>query len=147
MKPVENIDSLPRPLRVLAKSFLMMDTNPPEILEARADEMSPLRKEQEVVFQLILDKRWMKWYLVAVGDTKRHKQSKYVIHNPYEVERSIMVFAPVDDTWIRTKRHEFDRHMIEQEDHVRVWDGEQFTLEPIGIGQDDFADDDNLFWE
>jgi len=146
MKEIKDIDSLPRPLRVLARSFLSMDTNPPEIFEAVPDEMSALRTEQEVVFQLVLDKQWMNWYLVAVGDQERRKQSDYILHDPITVKKAILVFSLVDDSWLRNKRHEYDKHAIDSENRARVWDGQKFSLEPVGVEFDEPIDAEEI-WE
>lgn len=118
----------------------MMDTNPPEVYEAKAHEMSKLRIEQEVFFQLVLDKTWMRWYLVAVGDQERVIKSEYIVHDPFVKKRSILVFAEVDDSWIRNKRQEYEKAMIYKE--AQAWDGQQFNPEKLEFTEEDFTTDD-----
>jgi len=122
MKVITAIDVLPKPLRSLAKAFLDSDPYAPVIVEMTEDEIADLRKEEEVVFQLIFDRTYEKWYLVAVGDYERTIVSELIDHNPFRIKRSILAFTPVDEAWIRDKRREYECMMIRQQPYE--WDEE-----------------------
>lgn len=121
MKQIKRIDSLPKPIRALAKAFYEMDVHSPGIFEATDAEMIALKDEEEVIFQLIFDREFQKWYLVAAGDPERKIMSEYIYHDPYHIKRSILCFQPVNEAWIRNRRREYDEHMIYEKE--RVWTG------------------------
>jgi len=131
MTPIKYLADLPKPLAHIAAGFIAMDPVEPAILEAKPEEMINLKAEEDVVFQLIIDKEWFKWYLVAVGEITRTRQSEYIIHDPFDIKRSLLVFAEVDDAWIRSKRAELGDKTISDPRMARVWTGEDFGLEEI----------------
>jgi len=122
MKVIQGIDVLPKPLRVLALAFLDSDPYAPVIVEMTEDEIADLRSEEEVVFQLVFDRKYEKWYLVAVGDYERMIASELIDHDPFRIRRSILAFTPVNEAWIRAKRHEYESKMIRQKPYE--WDEE-----------------------
>lgn len=122
MKQIKRIDSLPKPIMVLAKSFYEMDTYFPTVYECTDTEMSALKEEEEIIFQLIFDREWQKWYLIGVGDPERQIVSEYIYHDPLRIKRSILCFQPVDEAWIRARRHEYEKQMIYEKE--RIWTGE-----------------------
>lgn len=135
MNRLKRIGGLPKPIKFLAKSFYIMDPHSPEIYEARPEEMESLRRDENVVFQLILDRTWFRWYLVAVGDQERLVRSDLIYHDPFKIKRSILVFAEVNDAWIRAKRREYEKAMISRQ--TQVWDDESQQFHP-----EDFALED-----
>jgi len=113
MTILNHLGSLPKSLRTMAE--IVIDTggaNDPVIVDMTLNELESLAAEEEIVFQLILDRKYKKWYLVAVGDYERIIKSQYLEHNPLHIKRSIMAFCQVDDAWIRSKKAEALRHKM-----------------------------------
>jgi len=108
MRLIQHIDILPKPLKFLAQAFLDSDPHSPVIADMTLDELEKLSTEEEIVFQLIFDRVYQNWYLVAVGDYDRKVASDYIIAEKTRIKRSLLAFAPVDEAWIRSKRHEYE---------------------------------------
>lgn len=116
MNKIKKYGWLPKPIQVLIKGFLAADPHDPEVYEATPDEISQLAEEEEIFVQLVFDRSYQKWFLVAVGDSERTIKSELIYHNPYRVKRSILAFCQVDEEFIKAKKHELERkRLLEQE--------------------------------
>ncbi|MGD9697450.1 hypothetical protein [Acinetobacter sp.] len=104
MNLLKHLGGLPRSLQVLASAFISSDPADPHILEMSLSELEHLAEEEEIVFQLIMDRKYKRWYLVGVGDYEREIASDYIYHNPMKIKRSVMAFSEVDDSWIRSQK-------------------------------------------
>jgi hypothetical protein len=115
MQIIQHIGTLPKPIQYLAKQFIHSDPHDPVICEMTLEEIENLREEEEIMLQLIFDRTYDKWYLIAVGDYERTIASEIILHDPMRVKRSILAFCPVDESWIRTKRMEYEEKFIRQQ--------------------------------
>lgn len=124
MTEVKSVGNLPRPLKFIAEQFLASDPYTPEIFEMTETEMLALKKEQDIFFQLIFDKKYQKWYMVAIGDYERVQASEYIIHTPMKIKRSLLAFLPVDESWIRNKKYQFAEDKALGDNLMHEWDGD-----------------------
>jgi hypothetical protein len=106
---LNDIDSLPLPLKVIAKGFLSNANDfTPEIYQCSPDEVVDLLDKDDLVFQIIIDKAYESYYIVAVGEKDRVYQSTLIEHNPFHIKRASLYFAPVSSDWIYAMRSEIN---------------------------------------
>lgn len=114
MQPIEHMDELPRPLYVIANSFVNAETYNPEIWECTPDEVKERMQFDDMVFQIVLDREYHRFYAVAMGDSERQYQSQLIIHNPTHVQQSSLYFAEVDGDWIAAERNLYDQQIYNE---------------------------------
>lgn len=114
MNRIEKLDVLPGPIKYATELMYNTDGIFPLVVEATEQEMNDLAEDQDLLFQLLFDRKYDRWYFVAVGDKERTIQSDMVYHQPIVVRRSIIAFCPVTEAWIRNTRRRFESRMLGQ---------------------------------
>jgi hypothetical protein len=111
MRKLTRLSHLPRSIQIIAES---LETNmaDPEIWEMSQAEIANLRLNEDIILQLIFDRQYERWYLIAAGEPERHKVSELIEHDPVQIKRSILAIAMVDEAFIRAKRTEIENHQI-----------------------------------
>ena len=123
MQEIKGIAILPPPIKAVCKAFLHR-AHGPEIFEASSsDEMDKLAEDQTLIFQLMFDRDWHKWYLLAVGEEDREIKSEIWTPNPMRIKRALLVFCHVDEAWIRNKRAEYQKQSMSGGDQFVEWEG------------------------
>jgi len=129
MEQLKTVSDLPKPLEIIARSFLEGGEDyTPEIFHCVPDDLKKLMDEDDLVFQIILDKQYEKYYLVAVGESDRAYQSQLVMHNPIHTKRASMYFSEVSGPWIYAERQNFENRQMYDADVE--YDGDESFIIP-----------------
>jgi hypothetical protein len=124
MEPLDHIDELPLPLKVIARGFQTAAADmTPEIFHCSPEEVVNVLDEDDLVFQIIIDKTYESYYIVAVGEKDRVVQSETIVHNPFHVQRATMYFAAVSSDWIYAMKNEVNNDKQMYGEPVE-WDAE-----------------------
>jgi len=111
MKRIENYmgeGQVPRPIQVAVSAFLQTDPADPEVFQCTKDELENL-DEKELVYQLLFDRKYERWYFVGAGTYDRIRSNLYLMDETkrkMQIKRASFYFAEVDEAWIRQKRRE-----------------------------------------
>jgi len=126
MIKIEKIGNLPKALNAIARGFLGADTNEPEIWQCTPDEIKERMDYDDLVFQVVLDRDYDKFYIVGVGDGEREYQSMLIIHNKMHIPISSLYFAQVDQAWIQAEHSQYERKAMYAQPLVYNGDDEKF---------------------
>lgn len=112
-RPISHIGNLPQSLKTIAKSLLRADAEESDIYYCDPKTMINLDSSEDLVFQLILDQKYDKFYYVGVRNESVQK-SAGDIYLPGREDKSVMYFARVSDAWLRYLRKEADDYEDEE---------------------------------
>jgi hypothetical protein len=113
----ENIGGLPKCLYAIASGFLnTQDTYLPEVFECTPDEVRELQDVDDLVFQVIVDREHVRFYVVGVGEAERAYQSELIIHNPMHERKASFYFAEVSEAWLEAERSAIAERQIYGQD-------------------------------
>jgi len=106
---LEHYDELPQALSAIVRGFLAgKDDYTPEVFHCTPDEVVDILDKDDLIFQIIIDRPYEAYYIVAVGEKDRTVQSDLVIHNPFHVKRASLYFASVSSEWIYAMKSEIN---------------------------------------